>query len=403
MSKRAFRFGNGSALLRQFVDRASVPTFLASSDGGAIIYANQACCDLLGFSRDELVGLELQALIQAEDSELATSQMGDLLAGRIEGYQAERRYVRKDGASEWVLVSVTKLSDGKEGTTYVAIQAVSIGRQKEAERALIASERRWNFALESAGQGVWEADLANDRVYYSPMWRQMRGYEPDEPIDSSAAAWLSRVHPDDRAHILDTIERQNSGEIKFNTFEYRERHKDGHYIWISSYGAPDAWAADGRPIRMIGTDSDITQRKLAEETARGLAHRLQAAMQVSGIGVFEGNLATGELFWDERIHEIFGIPPGGGPMRHDDWERALHPEDAPEAVAGLARGIMEKGTFSQKYRILRPTGEVRTIMAHATYLQDREPVPARCADRPAQSSLPRRIPQSPRRWRPFDR
>src|SRR4030095_336074 len=128
---------------------------------------------------------------------------------------------------------------------------------------------------------------------------RIRGYDPAEDVDSSTDSWLSRVHPDDRDRIRETIAKQDAGEIPRNAFEYRERHRDGHYIWISSKGAPDAWDAQGRPIRMIGTDTDITARKEQEEQLRKLTHRLELALRVSRIGVFESNEKTGELFWDD--------------------------------------------------------------------------------------------------------
>ena len=374
MEERGFRFGKGGALLRHFVDKASVPTFLTNTDG-QLVYVNQACADLLGYEPEELAGKDLRSIIHPDDAAFARSQSIELREGKTEGFQAERRYIRKNGELVWVLASVSKLPRAAGQPDYFAVQAVDIDRQKKAERAAAESERRWNFALESAGQGVWEADILHDTVYYSPMWKRIRGFAPDAVVDSSTEAWLARVHPDDRQRILDTIHKQNTGEIKRNAFEYRERHQDGHYIWISSNGAPDAWAEDGTPIRLIGTDTDITQRKLAEQQARELSHRLQATLEVSGIGVFEGNLATGELFWDDRIHEIFGIPRREGPLAAADWENALHPEDAPAARAGLAVSIQEKGTFSQRFRIIRPDGEVRTLMAHATYFEDADATP----------------------------
>ncbi|MEO9169082.1 MAG: EAL domain-containing protein [Aestuariivirga sp.] len=258
---------------------------------------------------------------------------------------------------------------------YLLAMSQDITEQKRAEEALVTSERRWAFALESAGQGVWEADIVNKTVYYSPMWKRIRGFDVNEEVDSDAEVWLARVHPDDRDRIRETIAKQNSGEIPRNVFEYRERHKDGHYIWIASQGAADAWAPDGSPIRMIGTDTDITQRKLQEQHLRDVTHRLGLALRVSRIGVFERNLKTGELYWDDRVREIYGVPRESGVVTTADWERALHPEDASRTLLSLARAAAEKGTFRERYRIIRPGGEIRTISADATYFEDTDGTP----------------------------
>ena len=95
----------------------------------------------------------------------------------------------------------------------------------------------------------------------------MRGFGLDEKIDASRDAWLARVHPDDRARIIDQADRQNSGELAQNSFEYREQHRDGHYIWILSRGKAVEWNPDGSVARIIGTDTDITSLKEAEARA----------------------------------------------------------------------------------------------------------------------------------------
>lgn len=364
----------GNALIRNFVENAAVPCFVMNFEG-QLAYANRASCVLLGYSREELIGRDFRTLVYPDDVGVAQGQAAELIAGTIESYQVERRYVRSDGQPVWVLSSVTVLEADALYPAYFAVQAIDISRQKLAEVSLAESERRWLFALESAGQGVWEADIQNNSVYYSPMWKRIRGYAPDEFVDSSQQAWLQRIHPDDRMRIEEITRKQDAGEIKRNAFEYRERHKDGHYIWISSRGAPNAWNADGTPTRVIGTDTDITQRKLAEQREQELAHRLKLALSVAKIGVFEGNLKTGELYWDARIREIFGVSADRIELRGTDWEQALHPDDVGQAMASLTAAIASKGTFNQQFRIVRPDGDVRTVASHGTYFEDAEGTP----------------------------
>lgn len=132
---------------------------------------------------------------------------------------------------------------------------------------------RLQSALDGAGQGVWDHNMVTGEIYFSDTWKRMRGYAPHEDVDSIAGPWLDRLHPDDRPRILDTIERQNSGELLTNAFEYREKHRDGHWMWILSRGRPVEWMADGRVARTLGTDTDISSLKatelaLAEEKER---------------------------------------------------------------------------------------------------------------------------------------
>jgi diguanylate cyclase (GGDEF)-like protein/PAS domain S-box-containing protein len=365
------RFQSPEKLLRFFVRDSSVATFVADGNG-TVLYANRSVADLLGYTEQELVGLNFSLLVHPEDIALARGQVTSLVSGGGKSFQAERRYLAKDGRPIWVMASVALMPGSDDEVASLAVQAISIDRQKRAEAALSESERRWNFALESAGQGVWEADIVQGLVYYSAMWRRMRGFAPDEYVDSSEEAWLARVHPEDRDRIRDITRRQNSGEIKRNEFEYRERHQAGHYIWISSKGAPDAWAADGTPTRVIGTDTDITQRKLAEEAMLALSNRLELALDASQIGVFEANTQTNELFWDERVRSIFGLDAS---TLAPDWKQVIHPEDAPETLQALANAIASRGTFRANFRIIRPDGEVRNVASQARYFGSDQSAP----------------------------
>jgi diguanylate cyclase len=123
---------------------------------------------------------------------------------------------------------------------------------------------RLEAALDGAGQGVWDHNMETGETYFSDTWKRMRGYEPHEDVEQIAGPWLDRLHPEDRPRILDTITRQNSGELQINALEYRERHRDGHWIWIFSRGRPIEWMADGRPLRILGTDTDMSDLKAAE-------------------------------------------------------------------------------------------------------------------------------------------
>lgn len=167
-----------------------------------------------------------------------------------------------------------------------------ITETRNAQAALAESEARWDFALKGTGQGVWDADITNNKVYYSPIWRQMRGFGPDEDIPSDQDSWLDRLHPDDRDRIREAIRKQDAGQIPKNDFEYRERHRDGHYVWIKSRGEPVAWDESGRPTRVIGVDTDITVTKELELKVRESLQVLNTTLNSfpGGICMYDGDL-----------------------------------------------------------------------------------------------------------------
>ncbi|WP_104664096.1 sensor domain-containing protein [Ensifer adhaerens] len=234
---------------------------------------------------------------------------------------------------------------------------------------LRSDETRWKYALDSALEGVWDHDFETGNLFYSATWRRLRGLADDAEVDGTLETWIQNVHPDDHAHVRAAIERQDSGEAIFNTFEYRERHADGHWIWIESRGASVAYWPDGRPSRIIGTDTDITARKEAEARLEEVSRRLRLALGVSKIGVFDFNLDIERDDWDERMFEIYGLDPSGGPPSSESWENCLHPEDRDAVIARTKEGIASGKPYSNAFRIVRPDGSVRHIRSNAaTYV-----------------------------------
>lgn len=301
-----FAFQHGTELLRKLTENAAVGTFLSATNG-QILYANRAFCDLLGYSRDEIVGVGVKEIVHPDDRAGARENLKQVSAGDHAGYRVERRYVRKDGRPIWVLVSASTICD-EDGKTplYVIVQAIDISRQKRAEAALAESESRLNFALEAARQGVWDHDVKSGTVHYSRMWRLMRGFEPDEEVDSRQEVWLARLHPDDQARIREQIKKQDHGVDGYDTLVYRERHRDGHYIWILSRGKPVEWDANGNPLRVVGTDTDITRQKMAELALEEEKERLRVTLESIGDGVISTDAEGRVTFMNPAAEKMTG-------------------------------------------------------------------------------------------------
>ncbi len=303
-----FRFRHREELLRSVLENAAVATFLVGPDG-RLLYTNRAFRELLGYSENDPFTVVVDDLIHPDDLSSADGQMQTLRDGSAEGYRAERRYVKKDGEPIWVLVSASALRDAATGDLhYTIIQAINIDRQKRAEAALAESESRWNFALESAGQGVWDHNLNAKTAFYSRMWKVMRGIDPGEEVDPSPEAWLERVHPDDRERIQAANSQQDSGDLSLKEIEYRERHRDGHWIWILSRGKAVAWNPDGSASRVLGTDTDITKIKQVELQLALEKERLKVTLESIADGVISTDAAGLVVFMNPVAEEMTGWP-----------------------------------------------------------------------------------------------
>ncbi|MGB6054772.1 MAG: EAL domain-containing protein [Burkholderiaceae bacterium] len=141
-------------------------------------------------------------------------------------------------------------------------------RQRAKVRAALEeSEFRWKYALEGAGEGVWDWNNETGEVFYSPRWKEMLGYT-DADFGSRIEDWERILHPDDKAAVLAATADYIAGKIPVYANEYRLRCKDNSWKWVASKGKAISRDADGRPLRLIGTHADISERKRIEESMR---------------------------------------------------------------------------------------------------------------------------------------
>lgn len=138
-------------------------------------------------------------------------------------------------------------------------------------RELRASEERWQFALESAGDGVWDWNVQTDEVVFSRRYKEMYGFT-DTDIVNGEMAWKQRIHPEDRERVARDVHAYLEGKTASYVNEHRVCCKDGSIKWALARGMVVSRDAHGRPLRMIGTHVDITERKAMEEQMRQMAH-----------------------------------------------------------------------------------------------------------------------------------
>lgn len=304
--------------LTRLLDMAPVAMLLLER-GGSIAYANRALGTLLGLPATQRHRPDLSGHLYPGDGPALALQCERLWRGEATAFRGEHRLLHADGAPVWALVDARLMSGESGEPDLLVLQLSNIQLQKQAEAALVYAEARWNAALESARQGVWDYDMRRDRMFYSRMWRVLRGIPDDEDIGiEHDANWLERIHPDDRGWIKDFSKRQGQGEDGYDRLEYRELTRSGEYIWILSRGKPIEWDAEGRVLRAVGTDTDITHLKTVELELAAERQRLRVTLESIADGMISTDLSGRVVFMNPAAEQLTGLAAGeaiGRPVR----------------------------------------------------------------------------------------
>ncbi|MEK7395285.1 MAG: PAS domain-containing protein, partial [Fibrobacterota bacterium] len=214
----------------------------------------------------------LESILDRTPEELGFQPNSDdrnaVLVGTLDGgiHHTHRRTKLPDGTwVEYTDSSRRILVDGREcllscyePASRMVSEATSIRKAKELE--LEQSEERLRLVLDATSDGVFDWDIPSGKVYFSPAYFTMLGYEPFE-FPSTFDAWRERVHPDDLLFVEPAIQAHLSNQDRTPYLvEFRMRHKQGRWSWIQAKGKVVRSDADGKPVRMVGTHSDITDR-----------------------------------------------------------------------------------------------------------------------------------------------
>jgi PAS domain S-box-containing protein len=152
---------------------------------------------------------------------------------------------------------------------------VEITDRKRAEEAVRASEERFRRAINAAEAGLWEWDILTDQTFYSPRWCEIVGYSFDDPeLPHTYNSWASRIHPDDYDRVMSDLNNHLEKGTKYDV-DYRHLHRSGEYRWQNSRGQKFL-DERGKPIKMVGCISDITERRRAEQTLQASIKQLRS-------------------------------------------------------------------------------------------------------------------------------
>lgn len=333
------------------------PAVLVNAEGAVLSSNAPFAALLMGRDPNRVNAVDL---VEPDDRAIMLAHLTAAMTGGHGDIPLEIRWRPDGGDLRKALVLGAPVEDGT-GIPHILLQFIDVSIQAAREDDLCKRESRWHQALINSETGIWDHNYKTREMYYSDVWRSIRGLGKDDPLASETEDWLATIHPDDRERVRYSITRQNLGDPEYMSFEYRERHKDGHWIWIECRGNAAEHGPDGLPTRIIGTDIDITARKQQEELMERLSRRLKLALEVSRVGVFEADFDEGTCAWDDGMRKVFGVSADSDVKIGGLWESLLHPDDSERVLKKVEYHVAHLLPFSDEYRAVLADGKEHFI------------------------------------------
>lgn len=239
------------------------------------------------------------------------------------------------------------------------IMLAALVRERErVTEALHTSQHRYQLATAAGSVGVWDWTLATNELYVDAPMHAALGFAPGE-IGDQVGSWQKLLHPDDASRISAQALSLIDGSTPSFESEYRLTHKDGTARWFLTRGAV-VLGDDGSIRGLIGTQTDITERKRTEESLRESEERTSLAARAANLGFWQRDLKTNAMWFSDHARKMYGLSPDSAVTLEAVYALKL-PHERERIRAVIDNAITSHAAFEAEFRLMRPSGEVRWL------------------------------------------
>ena len=336
---------------------------------GRIEWVNKAWEHISGYRLEEVVGRRPGQFLRGPETNSATARRFSESIRQGQSCYEEILNYAKDGRPYWQILDIEPVrNEAGAIVNFISVQT-DITQYRESQQQLQGLTERLQLALHFSGFGVWEVDVQSGHMTWDSRMFEIYGLARDQ-FDGTRDSWRRWVHPDDLRLSEQKFSELISREAASYHIEFRiTRASDGSQRYLEAQGYLQR-DENGRPLRVVGLNRDITLEHDQREQLHAYTERLQLALRASGYGVWDMDPVSGKIFWDARQCEIYGVKPEQFAGTYSDWIALIHPEDREKAEANIQAAADSGDEFNNEFRILRADGVVRYIEDHGYLRRD---------------------------------
>ena len=274
---------------------------------GSLLSANQYISEILGYDhpetlKDAVTDFAAEIFVDSRECRKIFTLLGR--HGRVSNHEC--RFRRRDGSEVWVSISARAIPNKNTGSYFCQAFITDITERILREKSLSENEDRLATVIAAIDEGVWDWNIETNTTCFDPGYFLVAGYKPDE-FAHTYHEWEKRLHPEDLEPCRKAIADHLSGKTEKLDMEFRFRHKQGGWMWIRGRGRIVQRDLYGNPLRMVGTHTDISARKKAEEALLESEERFFKAFNSSPAAQVISDIYTGKIIdVNSRCLELTG-------------------------------------------------------------------------------------------------
>ena len=349
---------------RQIVETAQEGIWVLD-ENNYTIFVNKKMCEMLEYSREEIMGKQNYDFKDAEGREAAKQDIERRKQGITETQTS--RFVSKSGKTIWTSLSTNPIFDDDGNYVGALGMFTDITERKKADEELVMAQKKFQAIFDNTADGIYQSTLDGKFIIANLSMARIFGYNSPEELLQSVTDIGTQIY-------ADPVERKKMSELilangHVENYELQVLTKNKSIIWVSAnIRMVKDEKGDGRYFE--GTLEDITERKKAEEQLLNLSDRLQLAVRATSIGIWDWDVINNNTVWDDEMFKIYNVDKDNISTISTAWESALHPDDLHRVNEELGSALKGEKEFDSEFRVVWKDKSIHHVKGHSLVQRD---------------------------------